>query len=177
MKKIAWAVAAGMLSVPVALAQAPAPDRKAAVKQAPAKKEMKPAKVSKSASPATGSPTFVCTDPSECQGTATVHMAGGECVIQVFPEHMGLKKGNRNVKVRLRLENSPGWEFTADGQTFKDDAKGVFTLVSKSKKHFLWKDANAAPGTYRYKVQVVRLSDNQVCESDPSYVNDSVVPE
>jgi hypothetical protein len=89
--------------------------------------------------------------------------------ISAYPDPAHIGRGAHEIHFDI---SSTGYEFTANGITFKKPPGAVFSDPRKlTATKFKWHDNNAAPGTYDYNIEVVSAS-GSICRYDPTIVND-----
>jgi len=83
------------------------------------------------------------------------------------PAHIG--RGSHEVHFDIA---TTGYEFTANGITFKKPPGGVFTEPKKlTGTKYKWHDNNNGAGTYDYNVELMSASGG-ICRYDPTIIND-----
>ena len=89
--------------------------------------------------------------------------------ITAYPDEAHIGRGSHEIHWDIA---STGYEFTANGITFKKPAGSVFTSAQKlTGTKYKWHDNNTAPGRYDYNIEVMSAS-GSVCRCDPTIVND-----
>lgn len=100
----------------------------------------------------------------------------------VDPDPLQFRPDQRNVLIVWRLEDSPGFKFTADGiridgeQTaagLRPQAEIVDGRLTANGQQFIWLNKNSRPGTYKYTIRLE--GPGGVVEKDPSIINGSTL--
>ncbi len=89
--------------------------------------------------------------------------------ISAYPDPAHIGRGAHEIHFDIA---STGYEFTANGITFKKPPGAVFTEPRKlSATKYKWHDNNAAAGTYDYNIELQSAS-GSICRYDPTIIND-----
>jgi hypothetical protein len=89
--------------------------------------------------------------------------------ISAYPDPAHIGRGAHEIHWDIA---STGYEFTANGITFKKPAGGVFTNPQKlTGTKYRWHDNNSGAGSYDYNIELKSAS-GSICRYDPTIVND-----